>query len=41
MHNNFSNSDIREVKKLLKNKNIIFTEFKKVLEFEKKCSKWV
>ncbi len=41
MHNNFSNSDIREVKKLLKNKNIILTQSKKVLEFEKKWSKWL
>ena len=41
MHNNFSNSDIRAVKKLLQNKNIVLTQSKKVLEFEKKWSKWL
>ena len=29
------------VRKLIKNKNIILTQSKKVLEFEKKWSKWL
>ena len=41
MHNNFSNSDMNEVRKLLKNKNIVLTQSKKVLEFEKRWSKWL
>ena len=41
MHNNFSNSDIGAVKKLLQKKNIVLTQSKKVLEFEKKWSKWL
>ena len=41
MNNNFSNSDIAEVKNFLKNKNIVLTQSKKVEEFEKKWSKWL
>ena len=41
MHNNFLNSDMNEVKKLIKNKDLILTQSKKVLEFEKKWSKWL
>ena len=41
MHNNFSNSDMNAVRKLIKNKNLILTQSKKVLEFEKKWSKWL
>ncbi len=41
MHNNFSNSDMNEVRKLLKNKNIVLTQSKKVLEFEKRWSRWL
>lgn len=41
MNNNFTNKDISEVKKFLKNKNIILTQSKKVEEFEKKWSKWL
>ena len=41
MHNNFLNSDMNAVRKLIKNKNIILTQSKKVLEFEKKWSKWL
>ena len=34
MHNNFSSSDMDSVRKLLKNKDLILTQSKKVLEFE-------
>tara|TARA_B100001996_G_scaffold377858_1_gene361120 strand:- start:29 stop:1210 length:1182 start_codon:yes stop_codon:yes gene_type:complete len=41
MHNNFLSSDMNAVRKLIKNKNLILTQSKKVLEFEKKWSKWL
>ena len=41
MDNNFTTSDIFEVNKILKKKNIILTQSKKVEEFEKKWSKWL
>ena len=41
MHNNFLNSDMNEVRKLIKNKDLVLTQSKKVLEFEKKWSKWL
>ena len=41
MNNNYTNRDMVAVKKLLKNKNIILTQSKKVEEFEKKWSKWL
>ena len=41
MNNNFTNQDMIAVKKILKNKNIILTQSKKVEEFEKKWSKWL
>ncbi len=41
MHNNFLNSDMDSVRKLIKDKNLILTQSKKVLEFEKKWSKWL
>jgi len=41
MDNNFTSSDISEVNKILKKKNIILTQSKKVDEFEKKWSKWL
>ena len=41
MHNNFLNSDMDAVRKLIKDKNLILTQSKKVLEFEKKWSKWL
>jgi len=41
MHNNFTNSDIRSVSKLLKQKNIILTQSKNVRLFEKNWSKWL
>ncbi len=41
MHNNYSNKDISAVKKFLKNKDVVLTQSKKVLEFEKKWSKWL
>ena len=41
MHNNFTKSDMIEVKKLLNQKNIILTQSKKVKEFEAKWSKWL
>ena len=36
MHNNFTKSDLSEVKKLLNKKNIVLTQSSKVEEFEKK-----
>ena len=41
MHNNFLKSDMDAVRKLIKNKNLILTQSKKVLEFEQKWSKWL
>ncbi len=41
MHNNFLNSDMNAVRKLIKNKNLVLTQSKKVSEFEKKWSKWL
>ena len=41
MDNNFTSSDILEVNKILKKKNIILTQSRKVEEFEKKWSKWL
>ena len=41
MNNNFSKSDIAQVKNFLKSKNIVLTQSKKVEEFEKKWSKWL
>ena len=41
MNNNYSNQDMNAVKNLLKNRNIILTQSKKVEEFEKKWSKWL
>ena len=41
MHNNFLSSDMDSVRKLIKNKNLILTQSKKVLEFENKWSKWL
>ena len=41
MNNNYTNKDIGAVKKFLKNKGVILTQSKKVLEFEKKWSKWL
>ena len=40
MENNFTNKDINEVIKFLKTNNIL-TQNKKVIEFEKKWSKWL
>ena len=41
MDNNFTKSDMDSVVKLLKKKNIILTQSKKVKEFEQKWSEWV
>ena len=41
MHNNFIKSDMDSVRKLIKNKNLILTQSKNVIEFEKKWSKWL
>ena len=41
MHNNFTKQDFDKVKTLLNNKKNILTQSKKVLEFEKKWSKWL
>ena len=41
MHNNFTQSDMFEVKKLLNQKSIVLTQSKKVKEFEAKWSKWL
>ena len=41
MDNNFTKSDMDSVVKLVKKKDIILTQSKKVKEFEKKWSKWV
>ena len=41
MHNNFIKSDMDSVRNLIKNKNLILTQSKKVQEFEQKWSKWL
>ena len=41
MHNNFAKSDMDAVRKLIKNKNLILTQSKNVLEFERRWSKWL
>ena len=41
MNNNFTKSDMKEVNKLIKSKNLILTQSKKVKEFEDKWSKWL
>ena len=41
MNNNYTNQDMAAVRNLLKNRNIILTQSKKVEEFEKKWSKWL
>jgi CDP-6-deoxy-D-xylo-4-hexulose-3-dehydrase len=41
MDNNLTKSDMQSVHRLIKQKNIILTQSKKVKEFEKKWSKWV
>ena len=41
MKNNFTNSDISSVIKLLKKKNVILTQSSNVYQFEKKWSKWL
>ena len=41
MHNNISQQDLKVVRKYLLKKNIILTQSKKVIEFEKKWSKWL
>ena len=41
MDNNFTKSDMDSVVKLIKQKNIILTQSKKVKEFEQKWSNWV
>ena len=41
MSNNFTKSDMDQVKKFVNHKNIILTQSKKVNEFEKKWSKWI
>jgi len=41
MHNNFTNSDMREAIKLFKQKGKILTQSKNVLKFEKKWSEWL
>ena len=41
MHNNFVKSDMDAVRKLIKKRNLILTQSKNVLEFEKKWSKWL
>ena len=41
MHNNFLKSDMNAVRKLIKNKDLILTQSKKVSEFEQKWSKWL
>ena len=41
MNNNYTNKDMSVVRNLLKNRNIVLTQSKKVEEFEKKWSKWL
>ncbi|HIF61755.1 MAG TPA: CDP-4-keto-6-deoxy-D-glucose-3-dehydrase [Candidatus Pelagibacter sp.] len=41
MHNNFTKSDMNQVNKLIKSKNLILTQSKKVKEFENKWSRWL
>ena len=41
MSDNFTKSDMNEVKKFINHKNITLTQSKKVKEFEKKWSRWL
>ena len=41
MNNNYTNKDMSQVRKLLKNKNVILTQSSQVDKFEKKWSKWL
>ena len=41
MNNNYTKQDMTAVRNLLKNRNIVLTQSKKVEEFEKKWSKWL
>ena len=41
MKNNYTNEDMRQVRKLLKNKDVILTQSNQVDKFEKKWSKWL
>ena len=41
MNNNFTNRDMVDVRKLLKNKDVILTQSKQVARFEEKWSKWL
>ena len=41
MSNNFTKSDMNEIKKFINHKNITLTQSKKVKEFEKKWSRWL
>ena len=41
MDNNLTKSDMDSVRKLIKKKDIILTQSKKVKKFEKKWSKWL
>ena len=41
MYNNISSEDLKAIKRILKKKNIVLTQSKKIKEFEKKWSKWL
>ena len=41
MFNNIELQDLKKVKSFLNKENIILTQSKKVLEFERKWSKWL
>ena len=41
MHNNFTKSDMKAAMKLFKQKNIVLTQSKFVMRFEKEWSKWL
>ena len=41
MNNNFTNRDMLDVRKLLKNKDVVLTQSKQVARFEEKWSKWL
>ena len=41
MHNNFIKSDMDSVRKLIKKKDLILTQSRNVIEFEKKWSNWL
>ena len=41
MHNNFTQEDLIALKKLLNNRNVILTQSRNVLKFEKKWSQWL